>query len=74
MMVINIINMENTMNHYMIYDDVNDCRFKSINSLLCLIKLVYDYIKCTDKSPPFAYDVENKLIEYSYYLTVTHIN
>eukprot|EP01084_Bolivina_argentea_P020209 37596_1 len=45
------------------YDDVDDIRFKSVSSLLCLINLIYEYIECAGKLPPIAYDVENKLIE-----------
>eukprot|EP01083_Nonionella_stella_P026916 74081_1 len=46
-----------------LYDDVDDLRFKSVSSLLCLVALVYEYIECASKLPPIAYDVENKLID-----------
>lgn len=46
-----------------LYDDVDDLRFKSVASLLELIRLMYEYIECAAKLPPIAYDVENKLIE-----------
>ena len=56
--------MENNDEEEDLYEDIDDdLRFKSVDSLLCLVKLVYEYIECAGKLPPIAYDVENKLIE-----------
>ena len=67
--------MDNNEEEDDIYEDVDDdLRFKSVNSLLCLVKLVYEYIECAGKLPPIAYDVENKLIELFTHLILKHVN